>query len=76
MPYRSNTELPESVRSHLPDGAQDLYRAAFNSAWQSPRLNSDLEATRGGRDATAHRVAWAAVKRRYEKVGENWVPKH
>jgi cation transport regulator ChaB len=23
----------------------------------------------------AHRVAWAAVKKRYQKLGDTWVPK-
>ena len=34
MPYASNEDLPPSVRNHLPDHAQDIYREAFNSAWQ------------------------------------------
>jgi len=32
MPYRSNTYLPPSARHHLPAHAQNIYRAAFNSA--------------------------------------------
>jgi cation transport regulator len=32
MPYQTNAELPESVKRHLPDHAQDIYRAAFNHA--------------------------------------------
>jgi cation transport regulator len=27
------------------------------------------------REKTAHRVAWAAVKRKYEKLGDQWVPR-
>jgi len=34
MPYRSNRDLPASVRAHLPPEAQDIYRSAFNNAWQ------------------------------------------
>jgi len=33
MPYRSTAELPESVRNSLPKHAQDIYKEAFNSAW-------------------------------------------
>jgi len=33
MPYRSSTELPPSIRSHLPPHAQDIYREAFNHAY-------------------------------------------
>jgi len=64
MPYATNEDLPSSVRAHLPPHAQDIFRAAFNHAW----------ASYGGREATAHRVAWAAVKRRYRKLGDEWVP--
>ena len=64
MPYATNRDLPPSVRHVLPEHAQDIYRAAFNNAWDEY----------GGADeARAHRVAWAAVKRRYRKVGGNWV---
>jgi cation transport regulator len=47
--------------------AQDIYREAFNHAWGS--YSGDVR-----REEIAHRVAWAAVKRKYEKVGKNWVP--
>lgn len=63
MPYASNEDLPPAVRAHLPPHAQDIYRAAFNNAWQRY----------AGREETAHRIAWAAVKRRYRKSGEKWV---
>jgi ChaB protein len=33
MPYATNVELPASVRNHLPDHAQDIYREAFNHAY-------------------------------------------
>ena len=61
MPYASNDSLPPPIRSHLPMTAQDIYREAFNHAWSTygrdPR-----------REEIAHRVAWAAVKRRFEKA--------
>lgn len=66
MPYQANTELPESVTNVLPDHAQDIYREAFNSAYDEYK---DPEDRRGdaSREETAHRVAWAAVKQSYEK---------
>ena len=65
MPYHSNADLPPPVRRALPEHAQDIYRAAFNNAW----------AEYGGADeARVHRVAWAAVKRSYRKVGGRWTP--
>ena len=33
MPYRRNSDLPPSVRGHLPDHAQDVYRETFNHAY-------------------------------------------
>lgn len=69
MPYAANDELPLSLRAHLPPHAQDIFRSAFNSAWQTYG-----EQEPGRREEIAHRVAWAAVKRRYRKLGESWVP--
>ncbi len=68
MPYASIDDLPLSVRAHLPEHAQEIYLGAFNSAWHSYR-----ERPREEREITAHRVAWAAVKRRYHKEGDRWV---
>jgi cation transport regulator len=65
MPYASNDELPPSVRAHLPGHAQDIFREAFNHAFQQY----------AGDDVRAFRIAWSAVKRRYEKLGEDWVPR-
>jgi len=68
MPYVTNDNLPASVRNHLPDHAQDIYREAFNHAWEEYANDARHE-------EIAHRVAWAAVKRDYEKVGDEWVPR-
>jgi cation transport regulator len=67
MPYFSNDDLPTSVRAHLPDDAQTIYREVFNSAWQTYADNPRQE-------EIAHRVAWAAVKRKYRKEGDAWQP--
>jgi cation transport regulator len=70
MPYVSNEDLPVSVRKHLPPHAQDIFRSAFNHAWQTyGRANP------GAVEEIAHRVAWAAVKNRYRKVGGTWLPR-
>jgi cation transport regulator len=68
MPYASNESLPPSVRAHLPDHAQDIYREAFNHAWAA-------HAGEGRQEEAAHRIAWAAVKRSYVKLGNEWVPR-
>jgi cation transport regulator len=66
MPYPTNAHLPSSVRSHLPEHGQDIYREAFNHAYAA-------HAGEGRQEEAAHRIAWAAVKRSYVKVGERWV---
>lgn len=76
MPYQTVQELPESVREHLPDHAQEIYREAFNAAWD--RYDEPHE--RHGdstREETAHKVAWAAVKKAYAKDERSgkWVEK-
>jgi cation transport regulator len=57
MPYAHLSDLPESVREHLPRHAQAIYRAACNNAFEEY----------GHDESRAHRVAWGAVERRYEK---------
>jgi cation transport regulator len=63
MPYRTNDDLPPAVR-RLPGHAQDIFREAFNRAWDSY-----------GHEDTAFRVAWAAVKKGYHKIGDRWLPR-
>jgi cation transport regulator len=61
MPYKSINELPDSVKDNVPKHAQEIYKEAYNSAWEQ----YDHEEER------AHRVAWAAVKNDYEKDEES-----
>ena len=65
MPYRTNADLPDSVRHHLPQHAQDIFREAFNHAFAAHAGETE-------REERAFRIAWAAVKRSYVKVGEQW----
>ena len=66
MPYRTNEDLPSSVRDHLPEHARDIYREAFNNAHEAHAGDPRQE-------EVAHRIAWAAVKRSYIKAGDEWV---
>ncbi len=75
MPYDSTSDLPDSVTDNVPKHAQEIYRAAYNSAWDEYK---DADDRRGdaSREETAHRVAWAAVKQKYEKDDQGeWVEK-
>jgi cation transport regulator len=65
MPYDNLSDLPDSVRNNLPEHAQEIYRAAYNSAEDQY-----------GEEERAHRVAWSAVENKYEKNDQgNWVQK-
>ena len=74
MPYRDNADLPESVRANLPQHAQTIYREAFNAAWDE---YADPQDRRGdvSREEVAHKVAWSAVKQKYEKRDGHWKKK-
>ena len=65
MPYDNLSDLPDSVSNNLPKHAQEIYRAAYNSAEEQY-----------GEEERAHRVAWSAVEQKYEKNDQgNWVEK-
>jgi cation transport regulator len=66
MPYRTNDDLPDALRQALPVHAQDIFRAAFNNAFAAHAGDTR-------REEAAHRIAWAAVKQHYVKVGGAWV---
>jgi cation transport regulator len=74
MPYRTNQDLPDGVKNNLPAHVQEIYRKTFNKAWHE---YADPSERRGdaSREEVAHKVAWVAVKKTYEKVGEEWRPK-
>lgn len=67
MPFDSIRDLPDSVRDNLPKHAQEIYKSAYNNAWEEYNHNEER----------AHRVAWSAVKKSYKKDEEfgRWVKK-
>lgn len=71
MPYDTISDLPDNVKDNLPKHAQEIYLSAFNNAWEE---YSDSDDRRGdsSREETAHKVAWSAVKQKYEKRGDKW----
>lgn len=68
MPYKMITQLPDAVKKHLPKPAQQIYKEAYNHAWEEYSDRDD-------REKVSHQVAWAAVKKKYKKQGEKWVAK-
>ena len=74
MPYDSLSDLPDAVKDNLPKHAQEIYKEAYNSAWEQykdPQDRSDDDS----REEVSHRVAWSAVKQVYEKEDGAWVKK-
>jgi cation transport regulator ChaB len=63
MPYTVSSP-PEAVKG-LPDHAIAIFVAAYNAAFDE--YNGD--------EAKSNATAWAAVKTKYEKQGEDWVVK-
>lgn len=66
MPYKNREDLPLSVKHVLPDHAQDIYKEAYNHAWdeyKDPQRRNNNES----QEQVSHKVAWAAVKHQYVK---------
>ncbi len=68
------SELPDSVKDNLPKHAQEIYKEAYNNAWDQYK---DPEDRRGdsSREEVSHQVAWSAVKQKYKKQDDRWVEK-
>ncbi len=74
MMYKDTAELPDSIRNSLPADAQKVYMKVFNSAWEQYEADGNIE----GHDemrATAHQVAWDAIREKYEQVNGHWEKK-
>jgi cation transport regulator len=64
MPYSTNSDLPDNVKSSLPERAQTVFRTVFNA-----------QLATGKSEDIARKVAWTAVKNGWKKDGEEWVRK-
>lgn len=75
MPYKNIDELPKQVTENLPEHAQDIYKEAYNNAWDEYKDSDDRKGN-DSREEVSHKVAWAAVKNQYKKnENGNWVKK-
>lgn len=75
MPYSSVSDLPENVRGVLPEHAQEIFKEAFNSAYEQYKDPSERRGD-DSREDVARKVAWNAVKQTYEKgKDDRWHPK-
>lgn len=72
-----NTTIVSTAKiDSLPEHAREIYKETHANAlkqYQNPTKR------RGGKkqsaEEVAHKAAWAAVKRKYEKQGDTWVEK-
>ncbi|MGE5684125.1 MAG: ChaB family protein [Nitrososphaerota archaeon] len=78
---KRDLEMQDSTRTRkqidaLPVHAQHIFRKTHDSAIEQYQ---DPEKRRGGRkqsaELAAHKVAWAAVKKKYKKQGDRWLRK-
>jgi cation transport regulator len=75
MPYSSLSDLPDNVTNVLPKHAQEIFKEAFNSAYDEYKDPADRRDDES-RENTARKVAWKAVKQKYEKGDDDtWHPK-
>ncbi|HRN70932.1 MAG TPA: ChaB family protein [Candidatus Woesebacteria bacterium] len=75
MPYKNTKELPKSVTDNLPSHAEEIYKEAFNSAWEQYDKPEERREN-ASQEEVAYKVAWSAVKQKYEKNEEGkWIQK-
>lgn len=75
MPYQSLKELPKSVYDNLPKHGKEIYKEAYNNAWDEYKKPEDRYGD-ASREEVAHKVAWSAVKNKYKKDQQgNWKEK-
>lgn len=67
MPFKRIEDLPDRVKDNLPKHAEEIYLAAFNSAYDQYDEPHERDNPKESREVVAHKVAWAAVKKVYEK---------
>jgi cation transport regulator len=67
MPYKNIKELPQPVRSKLPEHAQEIYMASFNNAFKEYEEREKRKDPEEDQETVCHKVAWAAVKTKYAK---------
>ncbi|MFQ5531162.1 MAG: ChaB family protein [Candidatus Nanoarchaeia archaeon] len=75
MPYKTNKALPKGVRDNLPQGAQTIFRKAFNNA-EKQYKNPSKRRGKISLEEVCNKVSWSAVKNVYKKgKSGKWVKK-
>jgi len=71
MPYKNLKDLPGRIKDNLPKHAQEIYKEAYNNAWEQYKDPKERKGN-ASREEVSHKVAWAAVKQKYKKVKDEW----
>jgi cation transport regulator len=78
MPEKGGDDLSERTRKQiddLPKHAQEIFKSAHESALREYQDPDKRRNSSEGPEEVAHKVAWSAVKKEYEKQGDKWVKK-
>lgn len=75
MPYTRKRQLPKQAKNVLPSKAQDIFKEAYNNAFDRYKTKSKRRGDESQEEA-ASKVAWSAVKKKYKKGDDGrWHPK-
>ena len=69
MRFETIKQLPVTIRDTLPDKAQEIYRKAYNQAWDEFEEDDHRGLNQQG---LAHQQAWMAVKQEYVFDLDQW----
>ncbi|MEW5839981.1 MAG: ChaB family protein [Thermoproteota archaeon] len=69
------SERTQKQIDELPKHAQEIFKSAHASALEQYRDPDKRRDPKDDPEEIAHRVAWDAVKNKYEKKGDKWVSK-
>ncbi len=75
MPKGKLSERTKKQIDSLPEHAQHIFKAAHENALRQYKNVDKRRSKNDGPEEIAHKVAWSAVKKKYKKKGESWIPK-
>jgi cation transport regulator len=70
MRYETIGDLPDTIKTVLPEEAQEIYLEAYQKSWDNYKEHMGGELSQA---SVAHRDGWSAMKKVYiedEKTGE------
>jgi cation transport regulator len=69
MQFETIKQLPATIRDTLPKEAQEIYRKAYNEAWEKFDQDAGVGLDQQG---LAHQQAWGAVNQEYVLDLDEW----